>query len=327
MATINVADIVTEYGAFYRNGGQSTADLYQVAMRDFITKDALTLRITRDTIYQASQTLIGSLVQPFQKGFTPRTGDFTFKPVEIRQYHIKVDESMYPDDIMPSWAGFLGSNDVKKTDWPLIRYYLEKHFWPKIAEDIEINEIGIGSYTAPTSGTAGAVSTSMNGLQTIINTHVADDRIRPITMGAIPTANEDFVDYIEDFSDQINKAYWRKDMVICMSESLQRRYQRGHEKKYGTRTNSSVSTGGGTVVEFTNLSVKGLTSMNKKANGTDCNRIFCTPRENAVLMMSEANPFRKLDVQAFERQVKLLTDWWMGVGFILPEIVFVNDQQ
>lgn len=325
--TININDIVTEYGAYYQDRGQGVNDLYEVAMQEFVTKDIFTLMITRDTKWTAAKSQISSLVQPFQKAFTPRTGSLVFEPIEIQQYHMKVDDTLAPDDLMPSWLGFLASNANERAQWPFVRWFLEKKFFPKIGEDMELNEIGIGSVATPTPGTAGAVKTSMNGIQTVLNTNIAAGRTEPITMGAIPTDNVDFVLYMEDFVDQISKQYWRKDMQIHMSEDLERRYLRGHAKYYGKETNTTVGKGGTKKIEFTNLSINGLPSMNKKANGNACNRIFCTPKENAVLMMSEANPFRKLEMQAFERIVKLLTDWYMGVGFILPEIVFCNDQE
>lgn len=325
--TINVQDVVTQYGSYYQQGTQGVNDLYSVAMRDFVTREAFTLMITRDTVYKAARVIMDSLIQPFQVGFTPRASEFKFEPIEIVQHHMKVDESISPDSLMPTWLGFLAGNEVKREDWPFIRWFLEKYFFPKIGEDMELNEIGIGVATAPTTGTAGPVKTSMNGVQTILNTHISAGRTVPITMGAIPSDDELLVEYIEDFVDQISKNYWRRDMTVYLSETLERRYLRGHRKVYGKDTNSVVGKGGTNKIEFTSQSIKGLPSMNMKNNGAACNRIFCTPKENAVMMMSEANPFRKLDIQAVDRVVKLLTDWWMGVGFILPEVVFCNDQE
>ncbi|WP_273210769.1 hypothetical protein [Runella zeae] len=325
--TINVQDVVTQYGSYYQQGTQGVNDLYSVAMRDFVTREAFTLMITRDTVYKAARVIMDSLIQPFQVGFTPRASEFKFEPIEIVQHHMKVDESISPDSLMPTWLGFLAGNEVKREDWPFIRWFLEKYFFPKIGEDMELNEIGIGVATAPTTGTAGPVKTSMNGVQTILNAHISAGRTVPITMGAIPSDDELLVEYIEDFVDQISKNYWRRDMTVYLSETLERRYLRGHRKVYGKDTNSVVGKGGTNKIEFTSQSIKGLPSMNMKNNSAACNRIFCTPKENAVMMMSEANPFRKLDIQAVDRVVKLLTDWWMGVGFILPEVVFCNDQE
>jgi hypothetical protein len=248
-----------------------------------------------------------------------------FDPIEIVQHHMKVDETLSPDDLMPSWLGFLASNANERAQWPFVRWYLEKKFFPKIGEDMELNEIGIGVRTAPTANTAGAVKTSMDGVQTVIKNNIDAGRTAPISMGAIPTSNEDFVLYLEDFVDQISKQYWRKDMQVHMSQDLERKYLRGHAKLYGKETNTTLGKGGTNKIEFTNMSVTGLPSMNLNAAGDPCNLIFCTPKENAVMLMSEANPFRKLEMQPFERVVKLMTDWYMGVGFILPEVVFCND--
>lgn len=324
---IVLTDVVTEYGDYYQNQGQGTGDLYAVAMREFVTMQVFSLMITRDTVYKAAKSTVGSLVQPFQKGFTPRANSLTFEPVQIIQHHMKVDDELSPDDLMPSWLGFLAGSEVKRSEWPFIRWFLENKWFPKIGEDIELNEIGLGVATAPTPGTAGPIKTSMDGVQTILNGHISAGRTVPINMGAIPENDVDLVTYMEELVDQIHKAYWRKDMTGYLSEDLERRYLRGHAAKYGDRASSNTNKGGSTKIEFTNQSIKGLPSMNLKANGGACNRIFFTPKENAVMMMNKANPFRDLDMQPFERVIKLLTDWYMGIGFILPEIVFCNDQQ
>lgn len=322
---ITVTDIVTEYGAYYHNDGQSESDLFQVAMQPLVTNEAFTLMITRDTVWRAAKSIMDSLVQAFQVPFTPK-GGIEFKPIEIVQHHMKVDYQLSPDELMPTWLGFLASANVKRTEWPFIRWFLEKRFFPQIGADLELNEIGVGVATAPTANVAGPIKQSMNGVQTILNSHIAAGRTTPISMGAIPTSNVDFVKYVEDFADQLNKLYWRYDMTIYMGQDLERRYQRGHAELYGKETNTVIGKGGTKKVEFSNLSIMGLPSMNFKNNGAACNRIFCTPKENAVLMMNKANPFTDMDVQAFERVVKILMDWYMGVGFILPEIVFCNDQ-
>ncbi len=313
---MNVADIVTEHGAVYQDKGQNVASLYQVARRPFVSESSFTTVMTDQTIWQASKTTFDRIVQPFQKAFTP-TGTVTFKPVEIRMYHQKADTSEYPDDLEATWLGFMADKNLKRTEWPFIKWYLETQFFPQIAQDLELNEFAKGVYVAPTAGTAGAVGTSMQGYLKIIIDHITAGRITPITMGAVPTDPVELVEYTHDFTKLIDKRYWNGAMELNVNEDYVRTYMEGCLEKYGKNT---VMNEQDLKVRFTNISLKGLPGQEGK------NRIWCTPKQNAIVLKKKTLNEKLVEVQGFERIVKFLTDWYRGVGFILPEIVFCNDQ-
>lgn len=312
---MNVADIITEYGAYYLNQGQNMASLHQVARTPFASEAAFTTVVTDNTIWQAAQSTFTRIVQPFQKAFTP-VGTLTFKPLGIQMYHHKADTTEYPDDLEATWLGFLANNNLKRSEWPFIRWYLEKQYFPQIQQDLELNEIAKGVYAAPTAGTAGAAGTAMNGYKKIIADQITAGRITPITMGTVPTDPAEFVDYVEDFVDQIDELYWSQPMTINMSEQFARRYYRGKERKYGKNT---VGASIDETVAFTNINVRGLPS------AVGSNRIWCTPNGNSVMLKKKTQNQKLVDIQLADRQVKFLSDWWLGVGFILPELVFCND--
>ncbi|RYC69764.1 hypothetical protein [Spirosoma sordidisoli] len=316
---MNTTDIVTEYGAYYRKQGQNAQRLFQVARRTVESESIFTPIITDETIWQAAKVVFGRLVQAYQKGFTP-INPLDFKPVEIRMFHQKVDTKETPHDLEASWLGFLAGDGVKPAEWPFVRWWIETQVIPQIQEDIEVFEIGKGVRVEPTAGTAGAVGASMNGFLTIIANHITAGRTTPIAMGALPTganADKELVDYFEDFSDLINKKYWKKPMQLNVNEELERQYQRGLLEKYGK---NYVMNEQNLTVKFSNLTLKGLPSM----EGSD--RIFCSPKDNCVSLNKKTQNQAVFDIQSFDREVKLLSDWWKGVGFILPELVFCNDQ-
>lgn len=323
---MNITDIVTEFGAYYLSQGQNLTSIRQKLRRSLVTPKAFTTVYTDDTIWRASEASHSRIVQPFQKAFTP-TGTSAFKPVEIRQFHMKADLSESPDDLEATWLGFLSSENVKRSEWPFIRWWVEVLVLPKIQEEIELYEIGAGVYTAPTANTPGAQGTSMDGIQKIVKDHITAGRTSPIALGAIPAADKDFVDYMRAFHAGIRKEYRNIPMTVYMSEDLVLKYMYGYNEKYGKDTVTADNANGVTKIKFTNLTIEGIPSMNLKANGSACNRIFCTPKENAILLMKKTNNMGRFDIQGVDRIVKLLTDWWMGVGFVIPDIVFCNDQE
>lgn len=321
---MTVAEIIAAYGAYYQNSGQGTANLYQVLKQPFESEASFTPIFTDETIWRAARATYTKVLQPFQRAFTPKqTGAFT--PLEIRMFHVKGEVVEYPDDLEATWLGFLASTDLKRADWPIVRWMLENQFYPQLKQDLELDGIGRGKYVAPTPGVASEPIKSMDGTQTIINQQILAGRITPITMGAIPNDDKLLVDYFEDFGDQIDKKYWSLPMDIDLSQSLARRYARGYREKYSKDIDFSAA--GGVRIQLTNLTLKPLASMNLQNDDTPCNRIVCTPKNNKVLLKKKTVNMGLVDIQAVDRDVKIMTDFWLGAGYILPEIVFCNDQK
>ncbi|MES2590890.1 MAG: hypothetical protein V4608_03310 [Bacteroidota bacterium] len=312
---MDIADIKTEFGLYYKKSGQNASRIFSQLRAKTPTTEVFTPIVTDDTIWQAGKATMTRVLQPFQKAFTP-IDPLTITPAEIRMFKMKVDISEYPDDLEASWLGFLAGDEVTRKDWPFVKWYLEQHIIPQAKEDEELLEIFNGVYAAPTPGTAGAAGTSMDGINKIILDGIAANRIVPITTGAFNSDPELFVTQIEGFADDINTKYWGIKMQLNMSETRARHFFRGYQKKYGKDTNYKDGKG---EVPFTNLTVNGLPSM-AASDG-----IFCTPKSNAVRLLKKTENMDKFAIENVDRQVKLYSDWWTAVGFIIPEIVFVNE--
>lgn len=310
-----VADIITEFGAYYLKEGQNTQRLVKQLNEASETEQAFTTVVTDETLWRGSESTISRLLQPFQKAWTP-TGEVTFTPVEIRQYPFKMDFQDHPDDLEATWLGFLASENLDRKTWPFVRWLVETHLIPKIKEDYEMNEIFAGELAAVTPGTPGAAGIAMNGIKFIRNAHIDDTRITPITLGALATDPATFVDQIEDFADQINKKYWNQTMDLNMSRTNARRFYRGMRAKYGKDTDFD---GVRMQVDGTNLFVRGLASH----EGSDI--IWTTPKTNAVRLMKKNQNMNRVQIENVDRQVKIYTDFYSGIGFIIPEIVFTNE--
>ncbi|AWW32433.1 hypothetical protein DN752_21060 [Echinicola strongylocentroti] len=314
---MDVQDIITEFGAYYINQGQNLSRLVKILNEKSVTENAFTTVVTDDTLYRGGKSTIGRLLQPFQKGWTP-IGNVGFTPIAIPQYPFKMDHEEYPDDLEATWLGFLADESLNRSEWPFIRWLVEVHLLPQIKEDYELNEIFSGVYVAPTPGTAGAAGTAMNGIKEIRNTHISDGRITPITIGALETDPQAFVEQIESFSDQINTRYWMQNMELNMSQTLAKRYRRGYRKLYGKDTDFD---GVKSSVEDTNIMVVGKPSH----EGSDI--IWCTPKSNAIRLLKKSQNMNRVRIETAKREVSIFTDFYSGIGFLIPEIVFTNDSE
>ncbi|OUJ68828.1 hypothetical protein [Hymenobacter crusticola] len=314
--SLQTTAIIAEFGAYYINQGQNMQRLVKMLLRPSVTETLLTPILTDETVYRAARAIVTRVLQPFQKKFTPLAGA-TFQPVAIEQFKMKVDAQEYPDELEASWLGFLTGEGIDRKTWPFIRWYVEVYLIPQIREDYEMNEVYNGVFKAPVEGTPGAAGTSMNGLKLQINKHVQSGRTTPIITGALAEDPQDAVDQVEQFVDGIDTRYWSISMILGTSEQFARKFLRGQERKYGKNTQGAAVNN---QVNNTNITVVGLPSM----IGSD--KIWCTPKANAIHLGKKTGNMSTINVESIDRLVKFFTDFWRGVGFIIPEIIFTNDQ-
>lgn len=310
-----VTDIISEFGAYYINIPENMNRLVRQLYAQSTTDSLLTPFYTDDTIYRASEGRMSRVLQPFQKAWTP-IGDITFVPIAIQMFKQKIDCQEYPDDLEGTWLGFLAGDGIDRKTWPFVRWFIEQYLLPKAKEDYELNEVFAGVFAAPTPGTAGGIGTAMNGLRKAINDQVTADRITPITLGAVPSDPSDLVDYYEAFADGINPKYWNIPMMVGCSQANERNYKRGLRAKYGRDLDF---TGTNATIKETNLTVVGLPSM----VGND--KIWCTPKSNVLQLNKKTQNMQTVQIDSIDRLIKLFSDWWSGVGILIPEILFTND--
>lgn len=316
--SIVATDVVTEFGAFYIKGSQNEKDLYKLMYNQTETAELFTTVQTQDTVIRKGDSRLTELLQPFQKAFTPK-GTLTFKPVSIPLFKMKVDVQETPDDLEANWLGFLAELDTTdRKKWPFVRWFMEVHILRQMDRDKELNAIFKGIYAAPTPGIAGAANTSMDGFNKIRKNQISAGRVTPIALGALSSDEQTFCEQIETFARSMDQDVLagNEPMTIAMSQTLARRYRRGKRKKYNM--NYAQASDLMTVEDFDQIRVKGYDSM------ASSNVIFASPKWN--LVRGQKRSSRQMQIENVDRTVKIYTDWWEGVGMIIPEYLFTNDQ-
>ena len=307
--SITKADIVSEYGAYYIAGGQNETRLKRLLLFGKETTKLATDIKTDDTVYRLAESKITSLVQSFQKAFTPK-GDIEFIPNPIELFKMKVDMEIYPDDIEDNWLGFLASNSLTRKDWPLIRYILESHVYAQISDDMERNEYYKGVYLAPTAGTAGVKGKSMNGLKILLG----KKNVNRLTMD--PLDADTMYDQIEAAFEQVSEEYQTTEMVIALAPKWYRAFLKD-KRSLGFYTIDSAKKIDSSL-DFAPATVVGLPSM----AGTD--DIWITPKSNFLHLTKKGENAAKINIEESKRCVSLMSDWWEGLGFGLNELVWTN---
>jgi hypothetical protein len=326
---IIVTDIITEYGAYYIANRANRERLKGAMLNGGQTLNTLRLVRTESTKYEGAINEINRVLQPFQKTWSP-TGDVTFKPAPIDLFKVKVDMQFYPDDIESNWLGFLAGNNLDRKTWPLVRFLMEQNdsvmgsigVLAAHNRDLEENEIFAGSFLAPpTPGTAGIAGTAMNGLKKVTNDWITASRITPINSGAWDTSTPTaFVNAIEAWVRQIPARFRKVAMTLRFNESYEALYRTGMLAKYNINYAQVPDNILATVREHPNIKIVGLPSF-----GTS-QKVICTPDGNAVYAIKRPETMGQFRIENVDRLVKVYTDYYIGVGYLVPELVFTNDR-
>lgn len=311
---MDISAIIAEYGAYYEKASQNKKRVLRLLMQAAVTESIMTPIKTDDTVFKLSTAAISNIIQPFQKSWTPKNA-LSFTPNELRQYELKVDEEIFPDDVEASWLGFLASNDLDRTKWPLVKYIIEEFYIPKIHDDIELKEIFHGIFATPEVGVAGATGTSMHGLGKMILDGLEDETINNIDLGVLTAEN--IFDKVELFVDGISEIYSGVKMDVCMSHKWAKAYSRDKRAQgfYDFSSDKDVKNN----IDFTPQSVKGLPSM----HGSDV--VFATPKSNIISLSKKSKNKTSFKIEGLKRQVFFYTDFWKGVGFGVNGAVWAHD--
>lgn len=319
---IDISEILSEYGSYFEAGGQNMNDLITYFKEALETEQLFPLGIATvganmSTKVKKASIETSRILQPFQKAWTP-IGGITMTPRGIDLFRFKIDVTESPDDLKNSWASFLTSNNLDRATWPFVKWLVYEYLTKQHKQDREMNEIFVGEFVAPTPGTAGAAGTGMDGVRKIIRDNYATGDTGLLALGAPPTDPKDFCTYIENFVKGLPELVKNQGGDIAMNRTLRNRFREGKRLKYNA--NYAQATDLDCVMDWEQFCIKGV------ASHTGSNLIWYAPNfnKNRFLVASENEGIFKIESQ--KRMVDMYTDYYIGLGFWVPQYLFHNDQ-
>lgn len=276
-------------------------------------------RVQSNTDYIASVALMSEVSQQFTSEWTPK-GKAKFTPSRIPYRRHKINVSIKPAEIIPSWLGYLYEQGKTLGEMPVSLYIINQMILPKLLEDITLSMIGKGSFKdagAVQEGAAGRpASESMDGYETILYKGKTDPDCKfnfyKAAKDPMSLSDEDLIKYIQGFADAISPLFANKMDIHC-SQELLTRYKRADFAVNGKYTGESV----GDKVRFTNFNLVPLESMyNSKI-------IFATPKENFVELVDYSNAQNCIQkVREVDYSLHVIGEYSLSVGFKVQEAVY-----
>lgn len=317
---ITVDEVIAAWGAYYINEGQNMDNLHMLPFEPFGTQNAGTVVTTEQTVLREANVEVQELLQQYQDDFTSK-GGVAFKPVNIPLYNVKIDVGVIPHKLIATWLGFLTNSGNDPETYPFIAWLVEQYLLKQADEDLELKAIYGGVYQAPVEGTAGDPTKIMNGISKQLDDLLTANEVDPITTGDLSGMSAtNMVTAIENFVKEFPEKYrYNLPMELSMSRTLRDKFKQGMRDKYNVnyqQVNQLLQ-----VMDYENISIVGRASMTNKK------RIWTTPKYNLLFPVKGFSNKQVFDVQKHDRKVKFLTDWWMGAGFVQPDLIFVNEQE
>jgi hypothetical protein len=313
---ITIDQLIADFGDYYLSGQQNLNNLHMLPFESFETRDAFTIIPTNDTIMRESNVGVQEILQQYQDEFTPK-GGVDFNPVQFALYQMKIDQEFNPTKLQRSWVGFLTSNSLDRSQYPFIRWIIEQYLVKQSMQDMEMKAIYNGVYEAPAEGVPGDASKTMDGVRQIVKNFVADG-LTPIVTGAPNVDPALWVTQVETFVKSIPEKYRFLGMTLNMSRTNLQIFKEGMQKKYNmyyTQVGATTA-----VRNFENITIAGRPSM----MGND--GIWCTPQYNAIMGVKGFENVNAFRIESVKRKVAMFSDWWAGIYFIQPDLLFVNDK-
>lgn len=314
---VNIDQIVADFGEYYINEGQNMENLHNVPFEELGTMSAFTIVPTNNTQLREGNVEFTSVLQQYQEEFTPK-GSMTVKPRTIQLFQMKIDQYIRPAKIQRSWVAFLATNKATVDEWPLVRYIFEVYLAGQSKEDMEMYAMYNGVFEEPEEGQPGDADKVMDGINKQFQEFVDAGDLAATVSGSVPSDPVLFVTYCENLIKGIEERHRYTPKELNMNRTFRDRYREGVNLKYNgyyTQQQNTLS-----MLNWDNVTITGRASMMGK------NRIWTSPKSNCIMGVKGFENVNAFELEREDRKLKAWTDWWCGVGFINPDLIWMNDQ-
>jgi len=309
--SIDLTDLATALGAYHQEHRDTL--ITEMLLDEDFTSDLEVMDDVTDELPLPNLSLTDLIKPANATTFAPTANALAFGARILKVRGIKVDLQLIPQVLEKTWLGKM----KKATDpWDMpFEAFIMKYINSKITENLRLKAIYSGSYNA--AGTT--PGTTMDGFLELIADEITATNITPIVTGAITAAN--VVDKLELTYDGLGEAYKGVPTIMKVNPTIFDWYNRKYRVDFGT-----------------NQDYKGMSSKRRTLDGTMCElvrepglgasqRVIASVKENFIYGVDSASGY-SLDVQKFDRTLKILIDFKAGVQFaeINANALAVNDQ-
>jgi hypothetical protein len=256
---------------------------------------------------------VGDLIKPADPvNFTPTSNALKFGAEVLKVRGIKADLLLIPQVLEKTWLGKLKSakNPLELPFEAFIMTYIGQ----KVKENLHLQGLFKGEYDA--AGTT-PIDT-LDGFLKLVADAITASKITPIVTGVITKTN--VIDKLELVYDGLGDAYKAIPTQMKVAPTIYDWYNRAYRTTFGGNNNYNGMPGK-VFLDGTNCELV------REPGMSGSQRVMASVKENFVYGCDTSSGFN-LDIQKFNRSIKLLIDFKAGVQFkqYSSKALAVNDQ-
>lgn len=311
--SIDLSKINELFGAYHRTQ-------YPRIVEKFKANDSLDGIFPSITMLKDELTVIErrvkSIMQPFQKSWTPK-GGIGFFPEVLKLRYAKADQEVDPNDLRNTYmASYLEGAPSEENE--IVRMAFEQNVQQASIDTVDALINGV--YKIPTSGEAGDALDAVDGYKEFIRKQIVARKITPLDLGEINQTNA--IEKVEALYQSIPAQYRgskKLGTLICyVSEAFRRQYFFAYRDQLGILANYEGWNG---MVDATNIKMVELPSMG------NYNRIVFTMEGNFVQLAGKPTDRFKFEIEKHHRVFDFMMDWSMGFGALIVGEADVPENQ
>lgn len=293
------------------------------AMRQGLEFESVLPFVQADYAYTGQEVAIGDTLQPYQHQFTPQNEE-TFDGITSYLKPLKVDLLFTAEQLekfFNKWRAEWFKPDPADIQVTYAQYVIQNHILPKVTEELNLVSWD-GEHAAPTPGTPGAILESVDGFRKAIETHIADNRLSPITTGAIVPST--LVDQVREFCREVPEPYRYKMGKIFMSKTNAQYYADNYQDLFPSRkVNEEEQDKLYLRVDHYNKTIIGVTAM----EGSDRMVMVFDNAESMIIGERIGYPrYFNFRFEPEDRTLKCFSEIYRFYNFETCKHCFVNEQ-
>jgi hypothetical protein len=309
--SIDISALATALGAYHREHRDIIFN--EMLLDEDFTQDLEVLDDITDQLPLPNLSLTDLTKPANATTFSPTANALAFNARILQVRGIKVDLQLIPQVLEKTWLG----KQKRATDpWDMpFEAFIMSYINSKITSEIRLKSLYKGVY----NGAGTTPTDNFNGFLKLIVDEITATTIAPVVTGAITSAN--VIDKVELTYDALGDAYKAKPSIMKVAPVIFDWYVRKYRVDYGK-----------------NLDYTGMAKNKVTIDGTMCDmvrepglsgsqRLICSPKENFIYGVDSTSGY-SMDVQKFDRTLKILIDFKAGVNFsqVHARALAVNDQ-
>jgi len=254
---------------------------------------------------------VADIIKPgVVKTFAATTGALAFGARILKVRDIKYDLFIVPTDLHKKWLAYKRSNrrtDGSHDPWEMpFEEFILNYIMQAARNQLYLKGIFLGSYNAAGT-TPGSTLTGFNSLVTSL---VASSDITPVNV-ADPT-DSNIITVVEGVYDGLDEAYKNVPTQMFANPTLFNYYVRKYRGEFGANNDYEGMKNGRVLIDGTMCEL-----VREPGLGTS-NRLICGPKDNFAYGC-DTQATATMDIQKFDRGLKILGDFKAGVQFNLIE--------